>query len=115
MFTDIHVLYDTDKISEVPTKILKEIAECENAKNFQELDRTIMLAHIRDARSHTFDFLDVGVLSVACDSVFTHKSSVVSIRRKNYNYTTHGYRIVLCDHSHTLTSVRVRGNLNVQV
>ena len=51
--------YHVDNISEVPTKILREIAgfECENAKNFP---RGSSLAYV--------DFLDVSVLSVACES-----------------------------------------------
>ena len=38
-----YMSFHADKISEVPTKILKEIAifKCENAKNFKELDRML--------------------------------------------------------------------------
>ena len=59
-----YMSFHTDKISEVPTKILKEIAvfKCENAK------KNSKTSIARSARSHTLDFLDVGVLSVACES-----------------------------------------------
>ena len=61
-----YMSFHTDKICEVPTKILKEIAvfKCENATKKNPRARShALLAHIL-----TLDFLDVGVLSVACES-----------------------------------------------
>ena len=80
MCTDIHVL-STDKISEVPTKILKEISvfKCENAKKKSKSSIA------RSARSHTLDFLDVGVLSVACESFIVRGNFIACTGVKNLN------------------------------
>ena len=57
-----YMSFHTDKISEVPTKIVKEITvfKCENAKK-----KNAKSSIARSARSHILDFLDVGVLLVA--------------------------------------------------